>query len=47
MDWAVPPWVLAQQAAQWGQWAIDYQQATRKAEVIRQQIEAARNKGQA
>jgi hypothetical protein len=37
---------MAQRAECWGRWAIDYQTAMRDAPVIRQQIEAARAKGQ-
>jgi len=42
MNWAIPPWVLAEMPAQWGQWAIDYQVACQQADVMRQQINAAR-----
>ena len=42
MNWAIPPWVLAEMPAQWGQWAIDYQVAMQEAAVMRAKIKAAR-----
>jgi hypothetical protein len=44
MNWAIPPWVLAEMPWQWSQWAIDYQVACHDAENQRRQIAAAREK---
>jgi len=47
MGCSVPPWELAARPEIWGAWAIVYRTAKHEAAVMREQIEAARSKGQA
>jgi len=44
MNVSVPPWELAKQPEIWGAWAIAYCNAKAEAAVMREQIQAARNK---
>jgi hypothetical protein len=47
MGCSVPPWELATRPEIWGAWAIAYRTAKHNAAVMRAQIQAAREQGQA